>query len=209
LYRGQRILDAGCGPGGNGAWLSHHGNLVGVDLAPDALRYVHERRPHTQPVQASLTDLPFASGCFDVAVAITVVTCVPDDRRAVNELARVLRPGGALLLFEPAFDALRRAHDVTVHAIHRYRRAELAGLTESAGLKVRRATYAYSFLAPPAAVLALVEREKVRRRDGSRSDVERRGLDGLFAPLAQAERRWLSRRDVAFGTSVAVVATRE
>ena len=33
----QRILDAGCGPGGNGAWLGSHGRVIGVDLAREAL----------------------------------------------------------------------------------------------------------------------------------------------------------------------------
>ena len=63
----------------------------------------------------------------------------------------MLRRGGAVLLVEPAFAALGRAHDVTVHGRRRYRRAELAELATAAGLTVQRATYAYSFLAPPAA----------------------------------------------------------
>ena len=63
---------------------------------------------------------------------------VPDHEGAAGELARVLRPGGALLLFEPAFPMLRRAHDKTVHTLRRYRRASLTALAEGAGLTVRR-----------------------------------------------------------------------
>jgi SAM-dependent methyltransferase len=210
LGHDQRILDAGCGPGGNGAWLSGHGRVVGADLSDDALRFVRTRRPDTLPARASVTQLPFAARSFDVAVAITVLFSVADDALATRELARVVNPGGALLLVEPAFESLRRAHDVTVHGIHRYRRRRLATLATDAGLRVRRATYAYSFLAPPAALLHLVER---RSRSGPArdqgSDVERRTLDRLFAPLAAAERRWLTRHDVPVGTSAVVLATKD
>ena len=204
----QRILDAGCGPGGNGAWLASHGRVIGVDLAQEALEFVRARRPATTPVLASAERLPFADGAFDVAVGITLLYTVRDDVAALGELARVLRTGGALLLLEPAFASLRRAHDVTVHGLRRYRRHELAGLAERAGLRVQRSTYAYSFLAPPAAVLAVLERRGSQSADDTGSDVERRALDRVFAPLAKAERRWLARRDVAVGTSAVVVATR-
>ena len=205
----QRILDAGCGPGGNGAWLASHGRVVGVDLAREALEFVRARRPATTPVLASAERLPFSDGGFDVAVGITLLYTVHDDVAALAEVARVLRAGGAALLLEPAFPSLRRAHDVTVHGLRRYRRAELAGLAERAGLRVRRATYAYSFLAPPAAALAVLERRGSQTADETGSDVERHALDRVFAPLAKAERRWLARRDVPVGTSVAVVATRD
>ena len=205
----QRILDAGCGPGGNGAWLAGHGRVIGVDLAREALQFVRARRPATAPVLASAERLPFADGAFDVAVGITLLYTVRDDVAALGELARVLRTGGALLLLEPAFASLRRAHDVTVHGLRRYRRDELAALAERAGLRVRRSTYAYSFLAPPAALLAVLERRGSQSADDTGSDVERRVLDRVFAPMAKAERRWLARHDVAVGTSVVVVATRD
>ena len=209
LHDAARILDAGCGPGGNGAWLAHHGDVVGVDRSDDALRFVRARRPATRPVRASVDGLPFADDSFDVAVSITVVTCVPDDARAVAELGRVLRPGGALLLFEPAFPSLQRAHDFTVHSLHRYRKPALGALVARAGLRVRRATYAYAFLAPPAAALHVLERRKIAAGGDQGSDVERRWLDRVFAPLAVAERRWLARRDLPVGTSLAVVATKD
>lgn len=210
LGRDQRILDAGCGPGGNGAWLAGHGWVVGADLSDDALRFVKARRPKTRPARASLVQLPFADASFDIAVAITVVTCVSDDRRAAQELARILKPGGVVLLLEPAFEALRRAHDVTVHSLRRYRRRDLVSLAVHAGLRVQRSTYAYSFLAPPAAVLHVLDRRKLAGTPADQdSDTERRALDSIFAPLAAAERRWLARHDVPVGTSVAVVATKD
>ena len=208
LGDGQRILDAGCGPGGNGAWLAHHGDVVGVDLAPEGLRFVRERRPEVVPVQGDLTDLPFPDASFDVVVEITVVTCVPDDAAAVRELARVLRPGGVLLLFEPAFPILRRAHDKTVHSVHRYRRDGLADLATRAGLHVERTTYAYSFLTAPAVMLAMADRVRNRPAAETGSDVEKRWLDRVFSPLARVERRWLRRASAPFGTSTLVVATR-
>jgi len=206
---GLRILDAGCGPGGNGAWLARHGRVVGVDVAREALEFVKARRSTTVPVQASAVDLPFPDRSFDLAVAVTLLYTVPNDAAAVNEMARVVRPGAPVLLFEPALPSLRREHDVTVHGLRRYRRGELAALAERAGLRVRRATYAYSFLAPPAALLAALERRASRRENDTGSDVERRALDRVFAPLAKAERRWLARRDVPVGTSAVVVATRD
>lgn len=207
----RRILDAGCGPGGNGAWLAAHGTVVGVDISADALAFVRARRPATAPVRGSVTSLPFPARAFDVVLGVTVLYTVDDDQLALDELARVLAPGGALLVIEPAFEALRRGHDVTVHGRRRYRRDRLAALVHGAGLDVRRATYAYSFLAPAAAVLGGVDRLRGRAAAPSDapvgSDVERRSLDRVFAPLAARERRVLARHDVPVGTSVIVVAT--
>jgi SAM-dependent methyltransferase len=170
---------------------------------------VRTRRSTTIPVQASAERLPFDSGTFDVAAGITLLYAVPDDVAALGELARVLRPGGAVLLVEPAFPSLRRAHDVTVHGLRRYRRDELARMAARSGLHVLRATYAYSFLAPPAAVLSVIERRRSRSASDAGSDVERHALDRVFAPLATSERRWLARHDLPVGTSVVVVATRD
>jgi ubiquinone/menaquinone biosynthesis C-methylase UbiE len=208
LHRTERLLDAGCGPGGNGAWLAEHGSVVGVDLSPDALAFVRARRPDTTPVRASVDALPFDDRSYDAVVGLTVLYTVPDDGAALRELARVTRPGGALLLVEPAFEALGRAHDATVHGRRRYRRHGLAELATGAGLTVERCTYAYSFLAPPAATLGTLDRLRRRRNEPAGSDVDKRALDRVFAPLAERERRWLAHHDVPVGTSVVLLATR-
>lgn len=205
----QLILDAGCGPGGNGAWLTKHGRVIGVDISEDALAFVQAGRPETTPVRASLDRLPFPTAHFDIAVAITVINCLEDDHRAFRELARVVKPGGAVLVMEPAFEFLRRGHDKTVHCLHRYQRRELAAFMNGAGLTVQRSTYLYSFLTLPAAVLAVSERLRPHDAADAGSDVDRTTFEGLFQRMAERERIRLRRRDVPFGTTVAVLGTRE
>jgi len=136
LDQHPRILDAGCGPGGNGASFTAHGSVIGIDISPDALTYVRVRRPQMVPVRASIEALPFVTGVFDIALVLTVLHTVTDDARAVSELARVVRSGGAVLLVEPAFESLGRAHDATVHGQRRYRRRALTELVVGAGLQV-------------------------------------------------------------------------
>jgi len=81
-------------------------------------------------------------------------------------------------------------------------------MATTAGLTVQRATYAYSFLAPPAAALGAVDRLRGRPDAPTTSDVDKWTLDAVFAPMAEAERSWLAHHDVPFGTSVALLATR-
>ncbi|MBJ7341131.1 class I SAM-dependent methyltransferase [Mycolicibacterium sp.] len=208
LIDDPRILDAGCGPGGNGSHLTAHGSVVGVDISPLALDYVRTRQPRMIPVRASVEALPFAANTFDVALAVTVLYTVADDAGALHELARVVRPGGAVLLVEPALESLGRAHDATVHGRRRYRRRALVELVEGVGFRVARATYAFSFLAPAAGALSALDRLRDRRHTPAGSDLDKRALDRFFAPLATAERRWLTHHDLPCGTSLVVLATR-
>jgi len=99
LRGGIRILDAGCGPGANYDWLSDYGEVVGADFSPEAVRLAGERHPGMEARQADITALPFGDASFDVAIEITVLTVVEDDRRAVAELARVTRSGGSVLRY--------------------------------------------------------------------------------------------------------------
>ncbi|HYU59541.1 MAG TPA: class I SAM-dependent methyltransferase [Solirubrobacterales bacterium] len=207
LRPGIRILDAGCGPGANYPWLSRYGEVVGADYSPEAVRLARERHPEMEAVEADITELPFEDASFDLTIEVTVLTVVEDDRRAVAELARVTRRGGAVLLLEPAIPRLRRDHDAVQGTVRRYRLGDLGSLATGAGLTVRRSTYANSFLVAPAVALAVAQRFK-RSAARPRSDLESDRLGGLFGTLAAAERRLLARRDVRFGLSAIVVAER-
>ena len=100
LQPGADVLDAGCGTGQNSIWLREKGfNVTGADFSEFALEQA--RRAHGIDFRlADLTDLPFADESFDAIFCIGVLMHVPQIERALQELVRVLRPGGWLVIAE-------------------------------------------------------------------------------------------------------------
>lgn len=95
-----RVLDAGCGPGTPG--LGRADRAVGLDLSREQLRLLDERVPAAARVQGGLAALPFRERAFDAVAACNSLIHVPvgDHPAVYAEFARVLRPGGRLLLTE-------------------------------------------------------------------------------------------------------------
>jgi ubiquinone/menaquinone biosynthesis C-methylase UbiE len=92
-------LDAACGTGRHAAYLASAGHeVVGVDSSAAMLEMARARLPDAELRLASLEDLPFPTGRFDLAVSTLALTHLPRLDRAVAELARVVRPGGHLVL---------------------------------------------------------------------------------------------------------------
>jgi SAM-dependent methyltransferase len=154
-----RILDAGCGTGGTTRELRRYGEVVGVDLAWEALQPARERGLRNL-ARGSVESLPFRSDSFDVVTSFEVIyhLGVANDGRAFQEVRRVLRPGGLLLLRLPAHDWLRGEHDRLVHTRHRYSPSEVREKLTAAGFAIDRLTWANAVLFPPAAAKRVLER---------------------------------------------------
>ncbi len=105
---GKRVLDVGCGPGNLLVALSTDTPelLVGVDI--DAIflesarshisKLIHRYSVDPALLRAVLPTLPFADASFDLVTCFLVMPHVPDDKTALTELARVLKPGGTLAI---------------------------------------------------------------------------------------------------------------
>lgn len=197
-----RILDAGCGTGGNLVHLARIGRAVGVDLAPEALAFC--RRRGVPAVRAPLAALPFAPDSFDVVTSFDVLyhEWVEDDRAAVVEMTRVLRPGGLLLVRVPALRALWGAHDEAVQSRHRYTRPELRALLGAGGLEVVTLTYANSVLFP--LLLARRTLDRALHREGSDVSFLPAPLEWSFRQALLAE-AGLVRRGVRLPIGASVV----
>jgi len=206
------ILDAGCGTGGTLSHLRGMGELWGCDVAPEALQECRERgfeNLNACPVQT----LDFPDDRFDVVVSCDVIEHVAEDDEAMREMARVLRPGGILVLTVPAHRWLWTAHDEALDHLRRYESAGLRELIEGAGLKIELYSKAVAIAMP--AILGAVAYRRLLRAfsggEGRRS--EQTALFELPSPLNQMliwmldVEAWLMRYiSLPIGASLVVVA---
>jgi 2-polyprenyl-3-methyl-5-hydroxy-6-metoxy-1,4-benzoquinol methylase len=135
---GPQVLDAGAGQGTMSIRLERLGfEVTSTDVSGAAVAVLRERLGGDVE-QASVTDLPFADESFDGAVLGEVLEHVEDDRGALAEIARVLRPGGVLALSVPANPKLFGPSDEWAGHVRRYTRPALLEACAAAGLTVNR-----------------------------------------------------------------------
>lgn len=98
------VLEAAIGTGRNLAFYPDDVRLTGIDLSPKMIDIARQRaRELDRQVELQVGDaqaLSFADASFDTVVCTLSLCCIPDDRRAVAEMKRVLRPGGRLVLLD-------------------------------------------------------------------------------------------------------------
>jgi SAM-dependent methyltransferase len=180
--RDLSILDVGCGTGGNLALLERFGRTYGLDYSPAAAAFTRGRGWPRVAV-ASAIDLPHPDGTFDLVTAFGVIEHVEDDGRMLEEMRRVTRPGGHLLIMTSAHPWLWSVHDDHVHHLRRYRRAELAARVTEAGWQLEQLSYVNSVLFPPIAAVRGLQ----RLLPAARSDADR-GMSGFGLPPAPVNR---------------------
>ncbi|ONH59355.1 SAM-dependent methyltransferase [Frankia sp. CcI49] len=147
---GRTMLDVA---GGDGYWagqaIRRGARAVSLDLARHKLSFGSRLRHRPGLVEGDALRLPFAPATFDVVMSVCAIEHFDDGPAALAEMARVLRPGGDLVM---SADALTRAerwpdlfarHRERYHVQHTYPGERLAKLLDAAGLEVVRQTYMF------------------------------------------------------------------
>ena len=142
---GDRVLDVGTGPGylalAASKLVGPDGAAAGIDASPEMIERARTRATHAGAlvdyVVATAEALPFDDDSFDVVVTRLVMHHLPGDvkSQALSEMARVLRPGGRLLIVDMASAAAQGAHHVIAHVLGTQpdTGADLAALVYGAG----------------------------------------------------------------------------
>jgi SAM-dependent methyltransferase len=202
--RRPRILDVGCGTGANLLMLSEYGDAEGVDISKDALAFCRERGLDKVKLGAG-EKLPYEDGTFDLVTAFDVVEHMDDDLAGLREMRRVLRPGGRVLLFVPAFMFLWGLQDDVSNHRRRYRLPELQRVLEQAGFEIERSTYAnITFFLPILLVRQLMRVTGIKAE--SENNINVSAFNGLLGRLLGAESWILKRMNIPFGVSGLCVA---
>ncbi len=131
LHRGQKALDLGCGRGIQTQLVARRGvQAIGVDISPSVIARANEElapsrvRPNVRFIAGELTSLDLSASSFDAIFSFCVLEHIADLDRVLNELHRLLRPGGVL---HATVDSLSTITDPkllethrTLYAVHRY-----------------------------------------------------------------------------------------
>jgi SAM-dependent methyltransferase len=190
---GLRMLDFGAGTGTHAMALRDLGYQVVCVEANDRLR--GGLRSSGLDAVASFADL---EGRFDLVYTLNVLEHIEDDRGVLRSMADVLVPGGTLVVYVPAFEALFTPMDHKVGHLRRYRRSQLVERVAGAGLQVHSCGYA-----DPLGLFATLAYKMVGSRNGDLNPRAVAAYDRLVFPVSRVleglARPW-------FGKNLALVA---
>jgi SAM-dependent methyltransferase len=168
LQAGERVLDLGCGGGRHAFECLRRGasvvaldadfvELKGVSVLITAMAEAGEvpAGAASMEVQGDAFRLPFPEASFDRVIAAEVLEHLPDDRAAMSELARVLKPSGRMAVTVPRYGPelvnwvlSDEYHNVPGGHIRIYRRSQLIGRLRGAGLRVLGSHHAHALHSP-------------------------------------------------------------
>ena len=150
FYQGHkelRLLDIGCGAGIFMRYLELYGEVTGVDISSNALHFCQQRN-FSQLIQGDGLFLPFSENIFDILTANDLLEHLENDEAGLCEFLRVLKSGGRLFLFVPAYQFLWSLQDEISHHKRRYTSRQLSCIIDGAGFKLERITYTNTLLFP-------------------------------------------------------------
>jgi len=206
LPMGARILEVGCGTGGNLDMLSRFGQVSALEPDPDSRRYSAARG---YDVRGGLLpgELPAFEEPFDLVAALDVIEHVDQDAASVAALGRLLKPGGYFLATAPAYQWMWSRHDERHHHKRRYRLAAFRRLFEDAGLKVEKASYCNTLLFPAIAAVRLAK-QATGNTESDDDAMPSAPVNAILRRVFAAEKPLLRHVDLPFGVSLLVAARR-
>lgn len=199
-----RVLEAGCGYGGNLEMLGEFGELQAFEYDDNARAYAAGLLRRSVAFGRLPDAIGFEDECFDLIAMLDVLEHIDDDLGSLRTLRERLAPDGSLLLTVPAVPWLWSDHDMLHHHKRRYTRAILTQRLHEAGYEITGIGYFNTLLFP----LALAQRLLARLLGGGQADhaAPAEPLNSILASIFSFERVLLGRIRFPIGLSLFAVA---
>jgi len=205
-----KVLEIGCGVGGNVGLLSQSGQYRGIDMHKPAIDYCSEKYPQFEFECTRVEEIPqeFKSNKFDSIYLLDVLEHINDQVAILKSAQNYLTQNGKILVTVPAFKFLWSPHDEFVHHVRRYTKAGLKKVLEDSGYKVERISYFNSILFP----LALTQRLGMRllnRKLSTHLSTPPAIVNWLFKVIFAQEAWILKRTNLPVGLSIIAVVSQK
>jgi SAM-dependent methyltransferase len=203
-----RIMDVGCGSGGNLGVLSEFGKVTGLEPSPILARRSRERGVAEAVFEEDVGTLD-ATKEVDVFTMFDVLEHIESDMQFISSIKRQACQPHRLLISVPACPQLYGEHDRILHHYRRYDRRMLRSLLEENGYEVEQLSYHMTLLFPLA--MAARVKDKVCQVFGSKRDQIELGdvppaLSKVLGAMLAAEARFVGRMTLPFGLWLFAVA---
>ncbi len=205
------ILDVGCSGGALLQVLQEKEfkNIYGIDMSQKAVDVCLKKGfKNVYALKAEKTH--FKDKEFDIVIASDVLEHIEDPKQALLEWYRILKSGGQLIVFVPAFQFLWSKHDEINHHFKRYSRSDLLNILGAMNFRIKRSSYWNFVLFFPISVVRLMEGKSFRNEKAKSGQLFKANavMNNLLFTLLKCENQALQFLNFPWGVSVFAVAAK-
>jgi len=203
-----RILEIGCGSGGNLDFLSQYGEVHAMETDDFAIKNAKSKKICEVRKGMLPNNIPYDKS-FDIICLFDVLEHIQDDKLSLQAIDKYLNNNGKIILTVPAYMFLWSGHDEASHHKRRYTKSQIRTLLDSTGFKKCYGSYYFSILFIVLAPIRLIQR--FFKNNNANHDIrkENRFLNYLLIKLFSIESKILRYFPLPFGVSIVTIASKK